>query len=111
MLTPEKLEKLKNLATKELKTSQHLSEQLHDNFGDTIPLNTMVDVSAANLAYMNNVIAEFSKVKLELITILDAKSVRIGEDLVIDDPRMMGMYQLGITAALELIMNPNVDFI
>lgn len=111
MLIPETLEQLEQLAKKELKAAQELSIKLQLNFGDTIPVNQNVEVSAANIAYMNNTIEEYSKVKLALLKIKDAKSINIGDGLEVKDEGMMAMYQLGITAALELILNPNVDFI
>lgn len=111
MLSSDKLKKLEKLAKKELKVAQDISANLELKFGGTIPADQEVEVSAANLAYMNTSIEEYSKVKLALLKIKDVKSVNIGNGLEVKDEGMMAMYQLGISAALELILNPNVDFI
>lgn len=96
-----------NEANKDLKSAKEVIDQLHEHFGNVVPLNATVSVSAANFAQMNSLICEYSEMKKSLIKMMSADKLTAGElelkDLHLD------IFKLGISTALDLVGTPKIE--
>ena len=87
--------------------SKAIHEKLQIAFGDTIPVDETVKVSAANLALMNAVVGEYAQLKISLLTMMDAKEINCGE-FTLEDYHA-DIFKLGISTALDLVGSPCIS--
>ncbi len=87
-------------AKKDLSSTENVLGQLHHTFGDTIPVDVNVEVSAANLAQMNKLITEYSNMKITMVEMMGANKVTAGE-LELEGLNL-DLFKLGVTTSLDL---------
>ncbi|WP_354624859.1 hypothetical protein [Psychromonas sp. MME2] len=94
-------------AEAQLIESKAIQANLEDRFGATIPVDETVSVSAANLAFMNEIVAEYAQLKLSLVKMMDLKTIKAGE-LTLEGVHA-DIFKFGMSTALELVGSPCVE--
>lgn len=97
------IDDIESRSIKDLHTSENLLKGLFSEFGDVIPTDKTINISVVNLAFMANIIIQYSNLKLTAIKMTDAKSLTVGNDLLLSDPLHMDLFNLGVLAVLELV--------
>lgn len=94
--------KIKTEAEHDLKASSELLQNLFEEFGEQIPVDAIVNLSAANLAKMASIIAEYSLMKIDLLKYMKTDNIKFDEVLKLDESQL-DIFKLGISSALDLV--------
>lgn len=87
----------------DLETSEKLIKDLFDFYGENIPADEKVDISAAELANMVNIIINFSKIKITAVEMMKVTEFRVDNKVLLNEGVYLECFKLGVTTILDLV--------